>query len=46
VHFPVYAEQINFKDGEKYNVEQSESDSVKMLSSVAKEVNAWILGGM
>ncbi|KAF5376544.1 hypothetical protein D9757_008253 [Collybiopsis confluens] len=37
VHFPVYAEKIGFTPGETYKIEQSESESVKMLSSTAKE---------
>ncbi|KAJ7694077.1 carbon-nitrogen hydrolase [Mycena rosella] len=34
VHFPVYAEKI-----------EAESESVKMLSSVAKETKTWLIGG-
>lgn len=45
VHFPVYAEKIGFVPGQTYDVEKSESDSVKMLSSVAKETGAWLVGG-
>jgi len=45
VHFPVYAEKIGFKPGEKYDVEKSESESVKMLSAAARETNTWIIGG-
>ncbi|KAF5372975.1 hypothetical protein D9758_001777 [Tetrapyrgos nigripes] len=45
VHFPVYAEKIGYVPGTSYNLAQSESDSVKMLSSVAKEIGTWIIGG-
>ncbi|KAI0003326.1 carbon-nitrogen hydrolase [Russula compacta] len=45
VHFPVYAEPIGFKWGEKYNVEASESVSVKVLSEAAKTEGVWLLGG-
>ncbi|KAK7023782.1 mitochondrial protein import protein mas5 [Favolaschia claudopus] len=44
VHFPVYAEKIGFK-GKAYNVAESESESVKMLSGVAKETKTWLIGG-
>ncbi|KAJ7172749.1 carbon-nitrogen hydrolase [Mycena filopes] len=44
VHFPVYAEKIGYT-GNPYNVAQSESESVKMLSSVAKETKTWLIGG-
>lgn len=46
VHFPVYAETIGFQPGQPYDVEKSESDSVKMLSAAAKATGAWLLGGM
>ncbi|KAH9977263.1 carbon-nitrogen hydrolase [Lactifluus volemus] len=45
VHFPVYAEPIGFRKGEKYNVESSQSESVKMLSEAAKAEGVWLLGG-
>jgi len=45
VHFPVYAENIAYKHGVPYDVSESESDSVKMLSSAAKETGAWLIGG-
>lgn len=45
VHFPVYAEPIEFKQGEKYNVEASKSESVKVLSEAAKTEGVWLLGG-
>ncbi|KAI0290498.1 carbon-nitrogen hydrolase [Russula brevipes] len=45
VHFPVNAEPIGFKQGEKYDVEASESVSVKMLSEAAKAERVWLLGG-
>ncbi|KAI0262962.1 carbon-nitrogen hydrolase [Gloeopeniophorella convolvens] len=45
VHFPVYAESIGYKKGDKYDVEASESESVKMLSEAAKTEGVWLLGG-
>ncbi|KIY69615.1 carbon-nitrogen hydrolase [Cylindrobasidium torrendii FP15055 ss-10] len=45
VHFPVYAENIGFVEGEKYDIERSESESVKMLAAAAKETGAWLIGG-
>ncbi|KAI9510397.1 carbon-nitrogen hydrolase [Russula earlei] len=45
VHFPVYAENIGFNRGEKYDVEASESESVRMLSEAAKTEGVWLLGG-
>ncbi|KAN0127524.1 Carbon-nitrogen hydrolase [Lactarius tabidus] len=45
VHFPVYAESIGFKKGEKYDVDASQSESVKMLSEAAKAEGVWLLGG-
>ena len=45
MHFPVYAESIGFKRGEKYDVNASESESVKMLSEAAKTEGVWLLGG-
>ncbi|THV08064.1 carbon-nitrogen hydrolase [Dendrothele bispora CBS 962.96] len=45
VHFPVYAEKIGYVPGTPYDVSKSESDSVKMLSSVAKEIGTWLVGG-
>ncbi|KAJ7191077.1 carbon-nitrogen hydrolase, partial [Mycena pura] len=44
VHFPIYAEKIGFT-GKPYNIAQTESESVKMLSAVAKETNTWLIGG-
>ncbi|KAJ6547284.1 carbon-nitrogen hydrolase [Mycena capillaripes] len=44
VHFPVYAEKIGFT-GKPYNIAETESESVKMLSSVAKETKTWLIGG-
>jgi hypothetical protein len=41
----VYAEPIGFVEGQKYDIEKSESESIKMLSSVAKEAGVWVLGG-
>lgn len=45
MHFPVYAEPIEFKQGEKYDVEASKSESVKLLSEAAKAEGVWLLGG-
>jgi omega-amidase len=45
VYFPLYAEKIGFKRGEEYNVNASESVSVKMLSEAAKTEGVWLLGG-
>jgi omega-amidase len=45
VHFPVYAETIGFEPGVAYDVANSESESVKLLSAVAKETGIWLLGG-
>ncbi|RDB24030.1 Hydrolase C26A3.11 [Hypsizygus marmoreus] len=45
VHFPVYAENIGFTSGKPYDIANSASDSVKMLSSAAKEAGAWLIGG-
>ncbi|KAF8197363.1 carbon-nitrogen hydrolase [Pholiota molesta] len=36
-HFPVYAEKIGYVPGEP--------ESVQMLSSVAKEIRTWLIGG-
>ncbi|KAF5330629.1 hypothetical protein D9619_005715 [Psilocybe cf. subviscida] len=44
-HFPVYAETIGYTPGKAYDVGTSASESVQMLSSVAKEVKTWIIGG-
>ncbi|KAH9019507.1 carbon-nitrogen hydrolase [Lactarius pseudohatsudake] len=45
VHFPVYAESIGFIKGEKYDIDASQSESVKMLSEAAKTEGVWLLGG-
>ncbi len=45
MHFPVNAEPIEFKQGEKYNVGASKSESVKVLSDAAKTEGVWLLGG-
>jgi len=45
VYFPHYAENIGFQQGARYNVESSESESVKMLSDAAKAEGVWLLGG-
>lgn len=46
IHFPVYAENIGFTAGQPYDISKSESESVKMLSSIAKETGVWLVGGM
>ncbi|CAG7846502.1 Hydrolase C26A3.11 [Serendipita indica DSM 11827] len=45
VHFPKYAESVGFKKGETYDVSNSSSDSVKMLSQAAKDCGVWLIGG-
>ncbi|KAF9264926.1 carbon-nitrogen hydrolase [Marasmius fiardii PR-910] len=45
VHFPVYAENIGFTPGQPYDIRSSSSESVKMLSGVAKESGTWLIGG-
>ncbi|KAH0584200.1 hypothetical protein H2248_009755 [Termitomyces sp. 'cryptogamus'] len=45
VHFPVYAEEIEFTPGKPYDVAESSSTSVKMLSAAAKETGTWLIGG-
>lgn len=45
MHFPVYAEPIEFIQGEKYNVKASKSESVRLLSEAAKTEGVWLLGG-
>lgn len=45
VHFPNYAESIKYKPGDEYNVQKSESESVKMLSEAAREAGVWLIGG-
>jgi len=45
VHFPVYAENIGYVSGKPYEIEKTQSESVKMLSAVAKETSTWLIGG-
>ncbi|KAF8758603.1 putative oxidoreductase C terminal [Rhizoctonia solani] len=45
MHFPNYAETIGYKPGEAYDVSASKSESVKALSTMAKETGIWLLGG-
>lgn len=45
VHFPAYAESISYTDGKEYDIQASVSESVKMLSSAAKEAGIWLIGG-
>ncbi|XP_006458404.1 hypothetical protein AGABI2DRAFT_190688 [Agaricus bisporus var. bisporus H97] len=42
---PTHAEDIEFTPGEPYDITNSKSDSVKMLSDVAKETGTWLIGG-
>lgn len=44
--FPQYAETIAYKESDKYDVESSQSESVKMLSGAAKEAGVWLIGGL
>ncbi|KIY50224.1 carbon-nitrogen hydrolase [Fistulina hepatica ATCC 64428] len=44
-HFPAYAETIGYRPGQDYDPASSKSESVKMLSSVAKETSTWLIGG-
>jgi len=44
-HFPEYAEAIEFDKDSEYEVEGSKSESVRMLSSAAKESGVWLIGG-
>ena len=41
----MYAEKIGYVPGKPYNAQQSPSESVQMLSSVAKEIGTWLIGG-
>lgn len=41
----MYAEEIGYKHGEEYDVENTQSESVKMLSEVAKQTGTWLIGG-
>ena len=41
----MYAETIGYTPGQPYDVDASESESVKMLSAAAKEEGVWLLGG-
>jgi omega-amidase len=45
VHFPKYAERIGYVPGQQYDITNSESESVRMLSSAAKETGTWLVGG-
>ncbi|RXW21016.1 hypothetical protein EST38_g4840 [Candolleomyces aberdarensis] len=44
-HFPEYAERIGYTPGKPYSPDNSESESVKMLSAAAKENQTWLIGG-
>lgn len=41
----MYAEKIGYVPGKPYDVQQSPSETVQMLSSVAKEIRTWLIGG-
>jgi hypothetical protein len=45
VHFPKYAEKIDYVSGKEYDTQKSESESVKMLADVAREAGIWLIGG-
>jgi hypothetical protein len=45
-HFPTYAENIAFTTGQPYDTSKSQSESVKMLASVAREAGIWLIAGM
>ena len=45
-YFSEYAETIDFDKDSEYEVEGSKSESVRMLSSAAKESGVWLIGGM
>lgn len=44
-HFPKYAETIGCTKAEEVDIQTCQSESVKMLSSTAKEANVWLVGG-
>lgn len=44
-HFGQFAEDIGFQPGTPYDVSSSESESIKMLSQVAKQTGVWLFGG-
>ncbi|KAF9562125.1 carbon-nitrogen hydrolase [Agrocybe pediades] len=44
-HFPKYAEVIGFTPGKPYDASRSGSETVRMLSSIARQVQSWIIGG-
>ncbi|KAI6028291.1 carbon-nitrogen hydrolase [Pisolithus orientalis] len=44
-HFPTYAETIGFTKADDIEVQTCKSESVKMLSSTAREANVWLVGG-
>ena len=45
-NFPIYAENIAFTPGQPYDVSKSQSESVKMLASTARETGIWLIGGV
>ncbi|KAF8502463.1 carbon-nitrogen hydrolase [Gautieria morchelliformis] len=44
-YFPEYAEEIGFIADKPYDVSKSPSQTVKMLSNMAKQSKTWIVGG-
>ncbi|KZW00301.1 putative nitrilase [Exidia glandulosa HHB12029] len=45
VHFPQYAEEINYTPGKRYDTATTGAESIKMLAAVAKEAGVWLIGG-
>ncbi|KAM0752754.1 carbon-nitrogen hydrolase [Meredithblackwellia eburnea MCA 4105] len=46
VNFPKYAEKIGWAPGAKdFDVEKTESESLKVLSKAAKDAGVWLIGG-
>jgi len=44
-YFDKYAEVIDFQRGNPYAISSSKSETVRMLSEVAKETGVWLFGG-
>jgi len=44
-HFSEYAEEIGYVAGHHYDIGKSKSESVQMLSEVAKTTSTWLIGG-
>jgi len=45
VHFPVYAETIDFTPNKEYDTKNTQSQSVRALSEAASENRIWLIGG-